>query len=581
MLKNLQKTFTQDHSVLSVILILLGSTLWSLTMVKSGWLYDFGYGYWGPNGHDGVWHIAVTNSLARGSWNMPIFSGEALQNYHIGFDLILSLIHKLTFIPVNNLYFQLVPPLIALGVGLSAYKLVLLMTKSKASALGAIFFVYFGGSLGWIVSFLRNQTFYGESMFWSQQSISTLINPPFALSLVVMFLGLIFLYQGVETKSAMRLRASTIFLGSLIFIKVYVGLLIIGALFIAGLFKMVKREGISLMKVWAGVVILSLILFLPLNLNSTSGVEFKPFWFLETMMAISDRVGWERYYSAMVNYKLAGNYVLLIIAYLVAFVVFIIGNFSLRLVGLIEMFNWLRKPRSINYMQLMVVSMIVAGIVMPMFFVQSGTPWNTIQFMYYSLMLMGLISGVTVGKYLEKSSNSMFHSNGFKILFVILIVLLTIPTSIATLNYHYLPSRPPAMLSDDEIAALEFLSNQDEGAVLTYPYDLELARLASDNPPRPLYLYESTSYVAAYSNHDVYLEDEVNLNITGYDWPERRKEVEEFLTTGDEELARAFLDNEDIRYIYWVGDQRALLGESQLGVKKIFENEIVNIYEVN
>ena len=105
--------------------------------------------------------------------------------------------------------------------------------------------------------------------------------------------------------------------------------------------------------------------------------------------------------------------------------------------------------------------------------------------------------------------------------------------------------------------------------------------MAVANPPRPLYLYESTAYVSAFSGQPVYLEDEVNLDITGYDWGARREKVEEFLEARDQGLAKKFLKDNNISYIYWIKDQRAALSESELEIEKIFENKEVDIFRVN
>ena len=107
MLKKLLKTLVQNNTPASIVLIILGTISWSATMVKSGLIYDFGMGFWGPNGHDGVWHIALAESFANGTWGMPVFAGDKLMNYHVGFDLILAWLHKLTFIRIHNLYFQI------------------------------------------------------------------------------------------------------------------------------------------------------------------------------------------------------------------------------------------------------------------------------------------------------------------------------------------------------------------------------------------------------------------------------------------------------------------------------------------
>src|SRR3989344_9313976 len=94
MLKKALKILRENR--LALFLILVGSGIWSSTMVKSGLIYDYGMGFWGPNGHDGIWHIALIKSLVRGSWEMPVFAGEALRNYHVGYDLLLALISRMT-----------------------------------------------------------------------------------------------------------------------------------------------------------------------------------------------------------------------------------------------------------------------------------------------------------------------------------------------------------------------------------------------------------------------------------------------------------------------------------------------------
>ena len=182
---------------------------------------------------------------------------------------------------------------------------------------------------------------------------------------------------------------------------------------------------------------------------------------------------------------------------------------------------------------------------------------------------------MSLGGWLEAQKNSKTKT------FVISgILILTLPTTMATLK-HYLPARPPAKISHEELEALAFLSEQPDGTILTYPYDKVAAEAARSNPPRPLYLYESTAYVSAFGNKSVYLEDEVNLDITGYNWRQRRKEVESFLDSLDYAGAWSFLRENDITYVYWIKGQRAKLGEGQLGMTRIFENSEVDIYKVD
>jgi hypothetical protein len=558
---------------LAVSLVLLGSFVWSLTMVKSGIVYDYGMGFWGPNGHDGIWHIALIKSLSQGSWQMPVFAGEALKNYHLGFDLILAWISKLSGINPITLYFQITPPILAVLIGIFSYKLVIDWRGSKAQAFWALFFVYFGGSLGWIVNLVRKGSLDGESMFWAQQGISTLVNPPYALSLVILLLGLIVLGRYLRKPLPVYLLSSIFLFGILIQIKAYAGILSLAGLFLAGVVRFLRHKKYDILLVSLGSFLLSILLFLPLNKGARGLLVFQPFWFLETMMGLSDRVGWERFYSAMTNYRAGGIWFKAIPAYFVAFLIFWLGNLGTRMVKAVLVLGWLKKPRSLQWLEIFFLVVIVAGLGIPLFFLQKGTPWNTIQFVYYSLFVSGILAGVALGQLLQRLNPKSSLIIGS------LMVLLTIPTTIGTLG-HYLPQRPPAMVSGQELEALDFLSRQPAGVVLTYPYDTLKAKEAEANPPRPLHLYESTAYVSALSGKVVYLEDQVNLDITGYGWRERRDEVEGFLQSSDLTLVRNYPRQRKIRYVYWLRGQRAKVGEEQIGMERIFENSMVSLYQI-
>lgn len=554
-----------------VFLVFFGMIAWSITMVKSGFVYSYGIGFWGPNGHDGVWHIALANSLSRGSLEMPVFAGEQLKNYHIGFDLLLAGLHKLTFIPAATLYFQIIPPFLALAIGILVYRFVYLWKKSKSAAFWATFLVYFGGSWGPIISIIRYQDIGGESMFWAQQAISSLVNPPFALSLVLLLLGCLLLLRYLKRPTFWTSLLSIILFGVLTQIKVYAGVLALGSLGIVGVQQFIEKRNAGVFKIFIGSSFLSSVLFFPLNRNASALLSFQPFWFLETMMAVSDRANWPRFYEAIVNYKLGHVWWKLIPAYAVAILIFWLGNLGVRALGHFEIMHQTKEWDGVRVFLIWIARL---GLVIPMFFVQTGTPWNTIQFFYYTIFVMSVFAGITIAK-LTNQKGKIFCGSVW-----IVLCVFTLPGAYATLR-NYVPTRPPAKLSGEELSALSFLSRQPDGIVLTYPYDALAAGRAESNPPRPLYLYESTAYVSAFSNQPVYLEDEVNLNISGYDWNERRTKVERWLNTLDQKEAYLFLRDNNIRYIYWVKPQRARLGEAQLEISRLFENSQVDIYKVN
>lgn len=574
--KGLFMHFVKDK--IHILIIAIGSILWSLTMVKSGLIYPFGMGFWGPNGHDGIWHLALINHFAKGDFGMPVYAGEQLRNYHIGFDFLLSIIQRVTQIPAQNLYFQVLPPILSILVGILTWKLVLGWGKSKIQALCVLFFVYFGGSFGWIVTLFRGEGISGESMFWSQQAISTLINPPFAASLVLMLAGMYLLVKLDKNFNIFYFLFTILVFGVLSQVKVYAGILALFGLFVIGFVRIIKNKRVDFLALFVGSAILSAVLFLPSNKGSSNMLIFRPFWFLETMMAVSDRFGWNKFYEAMINWRAAGIWPKAVLAYSVAFAIFLLGNMGTRILGIFVLVRSKKEKRADN-ISLFLVSIAILGIILPMFVLQKGTPWNTIQFFYYSLFTLSIFAGITCGQWIgEWIKTGRIHK---VVICTTIIVVLTVPTTFSTVFYHYLPGRPPAKISNAELEALSYLKKQPNGIILTYPFDRKAAEVAQLNPPRPLYLYESTAYVSAFSAKSVYLEDEVNLDITGYDWKTRRQEVLDFLASLDHQKTRDFLRVNDIKYVYWIKPQRATLGEGQLGMTQIFENKEVIIYKVD
>lgn len=547
-------------------------------MVRSGLCWDKGceggVGFWGANGHDGIWHIALISSLSRGSLEMPVFSGWSIQNYHIGFDLILSWIVRITGVSPSVLYFQITAPVLAFLIGVLTYKFVFLWKKSYKASLWAVFFVYFGGSCGWLVSLFKGQGWGGESMFWSQQSISTLINPPFALSLVFILSGLINLKKYLDTGNKLNFILTAFFFGISMFIKVYAGLLVLTALLACGLYSLIINHQSSIIKIFLLSLSISLLLFLPFNRSSAGLISWQPFWFLESMMALSDRVGWQKMYSAMTTYRMGHIWIKAVATYIFVFLIFIIGNFGTRIIAFTSLLKNPKKLLHKDSISLFIFIVIFAGIVVPMFFVQIGVPWNTIQFFYYSLIFSGIAAGIVLERLIREEKFGKFG----KYAIGLLVILLTIPTTISSLN-NYLSKKPHSTLPATEIEALNFLKSQPDGIVLTYPY-------TSQNPgllphPTPLYLYTSTAYVSAFSEKPVFLEDQINLIITQYPWEDRRLEIEEFLNTLDIETGRKFLKDNNISYIYWLKDQHARIGDKQLGMTNIFQNDNVVIFKVD
>ena len=570
--------FLRKNLLLS-LLILLGTICLSLPMVKSGLVYPYGMGFWGPNGHDGIWHVALINELSRFSLHHPLFSGVTLTNYHFGFDFLVAVIHLISRIPVVNLYFQVLPPIMAILLGVLTYKVVKSFTNSEKSAWWATFFVYFGGSWGWLVGLLRDGKVGGESVFWANQSISTFINPPYALSLIFILTALLLLKKYLEKSSFKNLILCSIFFGILLQIKVYAGIIALGSLAIVFLVSLLRKERWREMgKLFGFSLIISLVTFLPFNLKASSLLIFSPLWFSRTMLAFGDRLGWFKLENARITYFQSGQYLKWFLAEGLAVFIFIFGNIGTRVLGLIMVKNFLKNIKNLSWWQGFLLSSLFISLLMPLLFVQKGNPWNTIQFFYYFQFFLAILAGMAMGQWWEVSSTRKSKTVVMGLI-SFLIILLTLPTTIITLKESYLPSRPPSRISFEELEALAFLRLQPNGIVLSYPYNRTWREKFSE--PKSLYAYETTGYISALSEKPSYLADEMNLEISQYDYLPRREEVQRFFVTNDISFARELIKREKISYLYLVKGQKINLGQGDVNANKIFENGEVVIYKIN
>lgn len=549
-----------------LLTILFSSLLLSVTMFRNGLSYDFGLGFWGPNGHDGIWHLSVINQLKQNfPPQNPVFSGETLSNYHWGFNLIVALISKFTTINSSVLYFQILPIIFSIILGLLSYKLAYLLTRNSPISILFVILNYFSSSWGWIVTLFKSGQIGGESLFWSMQSASTLLNPPYALSLIILFSGLILWLKYHNSNSAKWGIIIGILLGLLSFIKVYSAILIGLSLSIYWLIDLVRNKKFSAFN-FSICISMGLVSFLLLKilgvLDNVSLMEFKPFWFTHSLIESIDKFYWPRLASFRYNQT---NFIVSIIIELFLIFIFLVGNLGLKILGLVNYFINLFNKKFKDF-DLLMLPFLAISFLIPMLFVQKGTAWNTIQFFYYFSLIINFYFATYLIKVFPK-----------RIVFIILFIFITCFGSYGTLK-DYFGNPPPASLPTSEIKALSYLSKLPTGYVLTYPYDKYIKN--NFTTPIPLYMYETTAYVSAFSQKPVYLEDEMNLDITGFDWQFRRNQSLKFYSSADKYFSRGFLVDNNIKYIYLLKDQKFVLSESDLEIDKIYDSDGVRIFSV-
>lgn len=568
----LPKLILPRLNIWETAVVILGSLSWFLTTAKSGLQYNFGWGFWGPNGHDGIWHLSLISQLQKNiPPQNPVFAGEKLSNYHYFFDLLLAKTGVLLDINNSELLFRLFPLLITPILGIVMLEVVKKIFQDKKAAFFATFFLYFGGSFGWAVSYFKNGTFGGESMFWAQQSISTLLNPPFAISLIMLLAGIYlfieFLEKGFKQKS---LVISLIILwGTLIEFKVYAGILTMLGLGIVAASQLIFKKDLKLLAVFGSCLALSLLVFLPNNLNSTALISFSPLWLVSSMISFTDRLGWDKLAHAYQAYLATFNISKLLMVEILSLGIFIVGNFGSRIIGIVKIIEVGKKIKNGDRISIFLISVFSASLVIPLLFVQRGNNWNIVQFLYYGMFIGCIFAGGAIAGVWNRWGKKLGATLS------VLVILITIPTTLDTLLSQSLPARPPARISTAEMEALSFLKQQPEGVILTLPFDSAFRDRYLE--PRPLFAYTSTAYVSAFSGHSVFLEDTINLEILGVDYKGRLNEMRDFVKIKDQ--SKEILQRNNIRYVYVPKVYGFEEDEGKMGIKKIFDNREVKIFK--
>jgi hypothetical protein len=541
--------------------LILGVLVQITPVIRSGLTYEYGIGYWGPSGHDSVWHLSLINAINNPlSIDMPIFAGEKLINYHPFFNIFIAFVSKATSISSELWLFQLSPILFSITLLVLSYILGKLVTGKHAGGIILLLLNSLATSLGPIVSLIRHGNFQGESLFWAMQSPSNQINPPYTLSLILLTTLLILIY-----KKSSHYAIFFLLLITLPITKAYSAVVGFSVYFMYTLRQVFFKKQYSHLLTFVLSLVVAISLFRIYNPESQNLFLFKPFWFINSMIDSPDKLFLPKVSSLRQTLESSSAFdIRLPLVYIFSFIIFIVGNYGFRLLGFIRLNS---LPRLFNVSLLLNIIFLT---LIPTLFIQQGTSWNTIQFIYYALFISNI--------YLTLFINSVIKHNWGKIVTVVIFIFYTLGFFGAMPNY--LGGAPPAFLPTPEIQALDFLRSQKKGIVLTVPYDKYIKD--SLTAPVPLYAYETTSYVSAYSHQTVYMEDEMNLNNSGYDFQTRRQLSLDFFSQKDIHRDRGFLLNNNIDYIYLTGVQtdRFPLDTKKLFLTTIFESGDTIIYQV-
>ncbi len=568
---------------LLLLLLVLSIVLQGFINFPSGFKYSDGLLFWSSQGHDGLWHVAVMEEVRKAfPLENPLFAGEPLYNYHYLVDLIMGeFVRLFPFISSLDFYFRFFPIILSFLIGLGSFAFVHRWKGSYAAGLWALFFTTLCGSFGYIVTYMRNGVIFGgETAFWASQNNSILGNPPHAIAFTFIISFLIAFYHYLKHRSKFWLAICFMIGCVLAGFKVSGGFVLLAGLGLATAGDIFFNRKYSMT-----------LLFLPLSLSNygifkllTHGGEsfliWEPWWFVRTMVVA--RLDWidlehkRQFYLDRGGFR---GYARVLEYELLAFGIFFAGNLGLRIIGFVEILRRLFTKGFYNTsLELMLLGALLAGFLMPMFFIQKGISYNNIQFIQYFFLIVGFYAAVTVTFLLNKIKWKIL-----KVALAFCVVLFSIPTTIGNLNEFYGPGTSPlSKISNNELDALSWLRNNTDpfAIVLVSPYNKYLQDKYRIQP-KPIFAWYSTSYVAAIGSRRTFLSAEEQVDITDYPLKSRLEPMKEFFSSPNPKMQKEFLHANNISYIYLPKDEiNTPLNLMEIGLQKAYENQEVEILKV-
>lgn len=578
-LKKLRLGLSKKNIVFFFLILITGVISQVLVNAPSGLPYQDGLYFWSSHGRDGIWHLALMEEMHKSvfPFQNPVFAGYRLQNYHFFVDLLMSEVTRLVPFYSLDVYFRFVPVLFSILLGLSSFILARLWVNSRTAGIWAMFFTYFVGSFGYIVIFLRNgNIFGGETVFWINQPHSVVGNPPQAAAFIILLTFIVLFLRYLQSYKDAYLILLILLGGVIAGFKVYAGMVLLITLFLTGLYAALFNKNYKILMTWIGISVLSLCVLIPNSSSSTKFVIFEPWWFIRTMVV--DKLGlidWEHKRQHYLSVGRLTSYLRILQLEIISFFIFLLGNLGTRSLGFLKFIKIFKRGIKGDLFSLFFISFTCISFLIPLFFLQRGVVYNSIQFAQYFLLLFGLLSAIAVTEFMRKLKNLYL-----RIILSVIIVVFSVPTQIGLLWQFY--SNPAlSKITYQELDALNFLRSQsgEDAVILTAPFN-KYEKAKYKDPPIPIYAWYDTGYVSAFSAKQSLIADEEQITIMGYDVNALSKAREEIFQTADVKLINEFLKKYGVDYIYLAWDQKFATDSATINMDLAFENKDTRVYKV-
>lgn len=574
--KWLPKNIDKVHRWPLFIVIAL-SVIFSLSMLTTG-VYGDSVIY----RRDDLWHLSLIQELKNNfPPDHPGFAEVVLKGYHFFYNFILAKISNIFSISASSLYFHYFPLLTACLWGLGVYTLMYKWSKKVSIGLWAVFLTMFGGSFAFILRLRGHEDLSLDSAFGVQQPISSLINPPFAISVVIIVAVLLFLYQYLQSKENKWLISIVLCVGIVSMFKVYAGIILLGGFLIFIFLQLFKKKYVLLKAgFFTGLLFAATYWIFS---DPSSMLIFQPLWAPHKVLI--DNMPWYRYDEKIYTFTRLSVIKGIIETELYSLYVFFFGNLGARLIGILFLLVFfLKKLQRPSFFTFNVLVMTLISILIPLFFIQSGKVFEIIQMTWYFLFFVSLFAASGFYKLFSFSYSKILKA----ILFVIILTL-TLPSAYDNFRVYFAHlDSSSLMLSSPYFKAMQFLKS--EGSYNQTVIEIPEKNITATKIDLMRWYRLSTPAIVAFANKRSYLSNEY-IDFAGLDYNSRIDFIRKIIIYNNssmndsleyinlqKEVSQGLKDNK-ISFIY---SPYPLLFFEEMGfISKIYENSAASIYRVD
>lgn len=455
--KELRQLFKNINNIVSweSLLIIVGSAAMTYLTWNSGVYYKDGLYFYGVNGGDSIYLLALIGSLISHFPPVhPGLSGVEIQGYHFFYEFLISNFVKFYNLNILDLFFRYFPLMISILFGLSALSLSKFLKWKKVTTILFLFLMYFAQSFDFFAYYIyRFFNFYYNSAGITQ-SFANALDPSVILSIIFIFIGFILLFSK-HTKWSFL--AAVLVIGVIPQIKIYSGILFYTGLGVVALMQYMKNKSLYYFLILFLSGLVSAFVYLPINYGA-GNLIWAPLLIYKNFIDsawIFNNWHWNVNYVIFAQHN---NYIHLAFFYVVAISIFIITGMGIRISVLLSIKRIFQRDLY-SLQNVFWLSSIAFSFLIPSFFIQSISTFQTIQFFWVGYILMIIPTALVLGSKLEKAGKWMFVGA------VLLIAILFLPDTIKILSTY---STNPGIDSPELVSQASVMKNipQNEGILV-------------------------------------------------------------------------------------------------------------------